>query len=293
MRRAPARVKLSLPGLMSSTDRVSQKFSRSRGRLTAFTLIELLVVIAVIAILAALLLPALHRAKAKALRVACVNNEHQLTLAMQMYPADNQDHLPSNGYISPDKNRALWVGGDGHWNERSFTNLDLLINPKYAQFAPYVRSPGVYRCPADRSQVKIGDQMFPKVRSYALNSYINWEVPTTSDNHPDYQAFTKSAHLTLRNPAELLTFVETAPGFVCHPAFIVIEEMGLYYHMPSAQHDGGGSVTFADGHVQYQKWKDPITVRESQEIQWINHHFYFRSGNVDLKWLQERASFRK
>lgn len=275
-------------------NRVFWKFSSCRGGSKGFTLIELLVVIAVIAILAALLLPALHRAKSKALRVACVNNEHQLSLALQMYPSDNQDFLPSNGYIDPVKNRSLWVGGDGHWNEKTFTNIDLLINPKYAQFAPYVRSPGVYRCPADRSQVKIGDASYPKVRSYGLNSYINWEIPAgDNNNHPDYQVFTKSAHLSLRKPSDLLTFVEVAPGFVCHPAFVVVQEMGLYYHMPSAQHDNGGSVTFADGHVEYRKWTDPVTVRESQEIQWINHHFYFRSNNRDLKWLQEHASFRK
>lgn len=258
-----------------------------------FTLIELLVVIAVIAILAALLLPALHRAKSKALRVACINNEHQISLAMQMYPSDNQDHLPSNGYSAPEKGRALWVGGDGHWNEKAFTNTDLLINPKYAQFAPYVRSPGVYRCPADHSQVKIEGVMHPKVRSYSLNSYINWETPTDNDNHPDYQVFTKSSHLALANPMNLLTFVETAPGFICHPGFVVPEEISLYYHMPSAQHERGGSVTFADGHVQYQRWKEPGTIQEAIEIQWINHHFYFRSNNRDLKWLQERASFRK
>ena len=109
-----------------------------RSSISAFTLIELLVVIAIIAILAALLLPALARAKAKAQSANCVSNNRQIALSFTMWGDDNNDGKypwsPGPGKIGPDPLRTNW-----------FT------------LQPYLKNPRVLTCPADRKRTPLPD----------------------------------------------------------------------------------------------------------------------------------------
>jgi prepilin-type N-terminal cleavage/methylation domain-containing protein len=114
------------------------KPSPQPSRLTAFTLIELLVVIAIIAILAAMLLPALSKAKEKGKRAACLNNMRQVGMALQMYEQDGRKLPPKRHPVSDFNNPAIPA------DEKNVLNL--LIT--YLGSKSGLHSPEVYNCPS-------------------------------------------------------------------------------------------------------------------------------------------------
>src|SRR5437879_12013267 len=132
----------------------------SRNCRQGFTLIELLVVIAIITILAAMLLPALAKAKTKAQGISCMNNTHQLMTAVHMYSGDNQEYFPMNvhGGVAQSGNKISANGGYYPWimgwltwdNSFHNTNSLYLTSDDYAVLARYSgRSQKLYKCPAD------------------------------------------------------------------------------------------------------------------------------------------------
>src|SRR5438445_6344465 len=127
-------------------------------RYRAFTLIELLVVIAVIAILAALVLPAVAKARIRGYAVSCLSNSRQLTLAWLMYAGDDADRLPYNlggkadrSTFAPNTN-INWVNGIMSWevvNGSDNTNATLMTSGSLGSYLD--RNPKVYKCPLDRA----------------------------------------------------------------------------------------------------------------------------------------------
>ena len=273
-----------------------EKCAALLGWQIGFTLIELLVVIAIIAVLAALLLPALSKAKGRARRVQCVSNLRQLAVTWQLYSGDNSDKLVPNGYGTVDSlgGTRLWVLGATHQNFPGqlppFTDPQYLINPQYAAFADYLKGPAIYKCPADRSTLN-GQ---PKVRSYALNSYMNWEKPDGGgefSQSPSHVNFHRAAQVAAAKPSDLLLFVDVAPNWICHSAF-GIAMSAVFYQFPTVEHGESGPLSFADGRVDTHRWRDANTSSMAQ-ADFVTHLNWSSSPNQDLTWLREHATIPK
>lgn len=257
---------------------------------TGFTLIELLVVIAIIALMAGILLPTLGVAKAKALELRCMSNHRQLVLAFTLYAGDNDDRLARNGYIAAngESARPLWV--QGYYNHASSpkdsTNAVLMADPKYALFALYLKKGdiSVYHCPADRGVVTIKNISYPRLRSYAMNWSLAYDGVGGGNGVPDF-VFQKSTAVAW--PSATLVTIDVSSNSICWPFFGIFQRPS-FQMLPGRYHRNGAAVSFADGHLEYKRWRDPRTFNPPLDELWHGHN-YASVGNVDLAWLQLKA----
>jgi len=254
---------------------------RSRWARFAFTLIELLVVIAIIAILAAMLLPALSRAKSKAQGIYCLNNTKQLDLGWLMYSDDHNGRLAYNlGGVSGPRRVAAdtnlnWVNNIMTWGLESDNTNPATI--RQAALGPYVNnSLNSYRCPLDRvlSSTQSQAGWSARLRSYSMNAMVGdagqASVSGSNLNNPRYvQFFSITA---VPQPANIFIFVEEHPDSIDDGYFLnqpyYQDSDGEYGHewidLPASYHNAGASFSFADGHSEIHHWVCPSTIWPAQ-----------------------------
>jgi len=214
----------------------------------AFTLIELLVVIAIIAILAALLSPALSKAKATGRSVACLSNLKQLQFGYLMYVDDNNDSLPPNKALGDANVAGSWVVGNAVRDTNS-------ANIEAGVIFRYVGSAGVYHCPGDKSKVR-GSRA--RTRSYSVDCWLDGDI--------DYGPWVavKLSTITFPPPPAVFGFIDehersiqSGVYFIEQPRWIYSGSTEPWWSLAADRHNQGCNLSFLDGHVEHWRWKAP------------------------------------
>lgn len=283
-------------------------FRRTGSQKGAFTRTELLAALLTTGALLSLQLPLIGTHRYRAQASACLENQRRLILAWQVYGADGDGWFPPNPDRGTTQKGMAWVGGQAGPGGAGEFNPDLTTSPSTSLLADYLhRDPAPFRCPADTREgyyqgtnPALFRTLVPAVRSVAMNLAVGTnptvdqakrptDAPWLDNNHSHtlglaWLTYGRESHFTAPGPDRTVVFLGEDVRSLNDGVLAFGMTRAEWIDWPATRHDGGATLTYADGHGEFHHWTDPRT-QVGTSVQRLNV-----PGSADYAWLRERIS---
>jgi prepilin-type processing-associated H-X9-DG protein len=247
-------------------------------------------VIAIIAILAGMLLPALSKAKAKTLGVRCMSNTKQLQLAWALYSLDNEDKIVPNTFDNNSWIDNAWIlSSDLVTMSTDATNKLIISRGKLWR---YNTSYDIYTCPADPPWPPRAKTKMRRNRSFSIQGRMGgpqatFEACTPKAAGGNHRVFVKTSDAHNPGPANAMVFIDESE-YVIDDGYFIVDAFAdkTWQNYPSSRHNGGGDMSFADGHSEVRRWQGSDTRTFKNTGGFVGATT--PEGVRDLRWVQRK-----